>query len=246
MSKHVNGRIAAFSLVELLLVVAVITLLIAILLPVLGRARDGVYTDVCQNNLRNIMQGCMQYAFEHGRILPSPNWGGYAVDTNGWTGGGWLYHNQTGGQITLNSQWNMDLLRTGNLFPYVGSTESYRCPQDKPPYVPLSGQLTSYNMNGSSISYGQKVTPFAIDNFSQQAVLFWEVDAENFTTGWWWDGGNYPWEGLSQSRHFEGGTIVNVDLSTDRWDHVDYYTEEARRPGRLWNVPTANGSSWPE
>jgi len=245
MKESYSRQKTAFTLIEMLVVVAIISLLISILLPTLSKARDGVETDVCMNNLRNIMQGCTGYAVTHAGRLPSPNWGGYAQDVNGWTGGGWLYHNKTGGPLNNNSRWNTDLLRGGNTFPFVGSVESYRCPKDKAPYVPLSGQLTSYNMNGSSIAFGSKTVPFLINSFAPKSILFWEVDAENFNTGWWWDGGNFPWEGLSQTRHYEGGTVVNVDMSVERWNHVEYYAEEVLHPGRLWNVPSPNGQSWP-
>ena len=44
----------AFTIVELLVVVAIISLLIAILLPALGRARDAALITQSQGNLRNM------------------------------------------------------------------------------------------------------------------------------------------------------------------------------------------------
>ncbi len=57
-------RSGAFTLVELLVVVAIIALLIAILLPALGRARDVAKMTVCMSTMKQIMLGNITYASE--------------------------------------------------------------------------------------------------------------------------------------------------------------------------------------
>jgi prepilin-type processing-associated H-X9-DG protein/prepilin-type N-terminal cleavage/methylation domain-containing protein len=52
----------AFTLVELLVVIAIIALLIAILLPALARARDSARATVCASNLRQLMTAALAYA----------------------------------------------------------------------------------------------------------------------------------------------------------------------------------------
>jgi len=60
----------AFTLVELLIVVAVIALLTAILLPALGATRLAARLAACASNLRQIGIGIHGYAGEHGGFVP--------------------------------------------------------------------------------------------------------------------------------------------------------------------------------
>ncbi len=64
------SRRTAFTLVELLVVVAIIALLIALLLPALSKARSVTRSVVCQSRLRQIGLWGHTYASEWGGILP--------------------------------------------------------------------------------------------------------------------------------------------------------------------------------
>jgi len=65
-------EISAFTLVELLVVIAIIAILIAILLPALSKARDQANTVKCLANLRQIGQAAVMYAQDNkDRTLPA-------------------------------------------------------------------------------------------------------------------------------------------------------------------------------
>jgi prepilin-type N-terminal cleavage/methylation domain-containing protein len=67
------GR-TAFSLIELLVVVSIVTLLAALLLPGLARAKEYAYFTVCKSNLRQMGVGLVVYASDnHGRLAEGYN-----------------------------------------------------------------------------------------------------------------------------------------------------------------------------
>src|SRR5688572_11431146 len=65
-------RRRAFTLIELLVVVAIVAVLTAILLPVLGLARESARRVTCANNLRQLAAACTMYQNER-RAYPWPN-----------------------------------------------------------------------------------------------------------------------------------------------------------------------------
>lgn len=68
-----NTMLRAFSLIELLAAVAVIAILAAILIPVIGLARDSASQTRCLNNLRQFGIAAHNYALNHAGVLPPCN-----------------------------------------------------------------------------------------------------------------------------------------------------------------------------
>lgn len=70
-------RDAGFTLVELLVVVSIIALLVSILLPTLGKAKEQTKIVICLSNLKGLGAGFAQYAAENNDWYPpGSGWGG--------------------------------------------------------------------------------------------------------------------------------------------------------------------------
>lgn len=72
--KSARTRIGqGFTLIEVLVVVAIISLLAAILIPSLSRARERVKITACLSNLRTLGQAMVMYAYDTHDLLPNAN-----------------------------------------------------------------------------------------------------------------------------------------------------------------------------
>jgi len=75
-----NARRQGFTLVELLVVMAIIGLLMGMLLPAVNSARETARRGACSSNLRNVALACLQYESTN-KIYPL-NWGSSASQFN--------------------------------------------------------------------------------------------------------------------------------------------------------------------
>ena len=80
---HLPRRDRGFTLVELLVVIAIISLLIAMLLPALGKVRQATIKTTCATHIRQLSVGYASYAASNNDWLPQNNitYAGYGLST---------------------------------------------------------------------------------------------------------------------------------------------------------------------
>jgi type II secretory pathway pseudopilin PulG len=246
-------RAAAFSLVELLVVVGLVGVLVALLLPVLGRARAEANRVACMSNLRQLLQAQLMYSSESRSFLTYPNWGHDRQSADVWPVG-WLYAQ---GQLT--SPLAPADVKSGALFRYLTDARVYRCPLHRMDDASADGtdRLTSYIMNGAVCGYGTvghkaaqpvlwmpswKLTDWRSPS---EQILWWEAEEAGPGAGSidkggaaWNDGASYPRENFLSKRHGRGACVGHFDGSVGWMDRIDYVAELQRPgPNRLYCDP---------
>jgi prepilin-type N-terminal cleavage/methylation domain-containing protein/prepilin-type processing-associated H-X9-DG protein len=104
----VMQRRNGFTLIELLVVIAIIALLMAILMPVLGKAKEQARTMVCRSNLKQYGIGLRMYLDENDYFFPQ---------TDQWmksTTSGWVKEGE---------------IPDGQLWPYIKALDCHMCPR---------------------------------------------------------------------------------------------------------------------
>lgn len=115
-----------FTLLELLVVTAIIGVLLSLLLPVLASSRTKAQGLYCLKNLRQLQLGWAMYADEHQDRLPGVI-GGSSPGPGVWVSG-WLDFSSS--PDNTNTLYLTDR-RFSQLAPYDVSAGVYRCPSDR-------------------------------------------------------------------------------------------------------------------
>jgi prepilin-type processing-associated H-X9-DG protein/prepilin-type N-terminal cleavage/methylation domain-containing protein len=130
---------AAFSLVELLVVIAVIGILASLMLPAFSKCRAGAQRAECVSNLRQLGLASQMYWDDH----EGAAWAYRAGSTNGgdlyWFG--WLQRGAEG-ERTIDH-------RQGVLYPYLGGRGVESCPS-----LRTSGTGFKFKATGAAYGYG--------------------------------------------------------------------------------------------
>lgn len=230
----------AFSLVELLVVIAVIGILAALLLPVFGKAKIKSVEAVDMGNLRQQALAVHLYATDNNDLTPWPNWLDGDVYSNGVARPGWLY---TINPLAFNTQDKFKI-QTGIFWSTLHDERVYMCPLDVTNtalFKQRDQQLSSYGMNGGVSGYDLKLsTCVRLSSLAPNAVAFWEADEKvpyNFN-----DGANDPSSDVS-TRHIEGAVCSAFDGSAAFIKFTTWTNEAASTTrNRLWCYPyTADG-----
>lgn len=113
-----------FTMIEVLVVVAVIAVLASILLPTLTKARDRAQGIICLNNTRQLYLGWRMYANENDDrlIYNLAMSGSFRTNIN------WVNNVMTWDLSPDNT--NLLTITEAALYPYINSAAIYRCPSD--------------------------------------------------------------------------------------------------------------------
>jgi prepilin-type N-terminal cleavage/methylation domain-containing protein/prepilin-type processing-associated H-X9-DG protein len=208
---------AAFTLVELLVVIGIILILASILLPVFAQAREKARQTVCVSNLRQLALAISMYTMDYNDRLPAVT-GGVAGQN---VIGGWIFFSQFGGPFDVTK---------GTIYPYVVDRRIYVCPDDS------IGQANglSYAVNDcvenvpspfEGIDSGKQLSEFSQP--SSLMLMSEESTAADPAGGSTNDGGLSHVYDYMSSRHSGGMEVLFVD------NHVHWYSLAAAIGERL-------------
>ena len=120
----------AFTLLELLIVIAIMAILAALLLPALNGARERGRGTYCLNNMRELGLGLQIYADDHDDALPY-NMGADGIHKTVAAGEYLNWANDVMSWELDSENTNTVLLAIGGLGPYVGGVPKvFKCPSD--------------------------------------------------------------------------------------------------------------------
>ncbi len=146
--------VAAFTLVELLVVITIIGILVSLLLPAVQSAREQARQTTCKNNLKQLALGCTTHLSTYG-FFPGGGWG--------W---GWIGDPMHGSGVTQPGGWIY------NILPYIEqqNVHDMQLGQTGAALATAAGQMLS--------------TPIAVINCPSrrplQAYLTWLTAGNNF------------------------------------------------------------------
>ena len=223
---------SAFTLIELLVVVSIIALLIAILLPSLGRAREAARAVVCQSNLRQFSLAFVMYYGDANQWVAPSNAVQVGTQSTSFASGWYSLHSS-----------------------YVSSKKLYLCPSNDQPMVPPSpawdpayrmsyGYPDFFGYSGSSPTWHEQTSsnykkateivhtskcPVLVDQFTTFPPCFVNVNANYamaMQLGNWGlstiGGLDGPYStGWADFRHSERANIVMFDGHAESFDYFN-------------------------
>jgi prepilin-type N-terminal cleavage/methylation domain-containing protein/prepilin-type processing-associated H-X9-DG protein len=228
MRKYFYCSSKGFTLIEILVVVAIISLLAAILFPVFARARENARRASCLSNLKQLSLAITMYTQDYDEFYPI----GYkygATDVGG-------------------AYWDRDIL------PYIKNSQIFECPgADDTSGIDVTVR-TSFENN---VRYGMNLDSFGIDavcasaandaSIVRPAELLMLIDTAQYPN----DDNSQPavsgWEPFevertsvnTAARHFGGADIAFADGHV-KWETMYFYhprpgeSADSLRMQQLW------------
>jgi prepilin-type N-terminal cleavage/methylation domain-containing protein len=226
-----------FTLLELLVVMAIIGILAALLLPALNRSKASALRIQCLGQTRQLALAMPMYAQDNRDVMPWPNWGTRFQ--------GWLY-TPTNGQPPKPSNPAQAVYLGGLLWPYLRTVQVYWCPSDHtntPYFLRRPQQLSSYVINGAIMGY-YRIPPASrahkLGAMNPSAYATWEPSDQPpyDATLVFNDGASYPLEEEGPSRrHVSGCNVSAFDGHAQLLKFSAFQQEQLNTPGLLWCDP---------
>jgi prepilin-type N-terminal cleavage/methylation domain-containing protein/prepilin-type processing-associated H-X9-DG protein len=140
-SKHEQVQATAFTLIELMVVVAIIAILASLVLPALSTAKQRAWMVSCNSNLHQIGLGMRMFADENSEYYPESGGGDLAWGSTDPTTGkaGWMQQ----------------------IFPFTQTTNVYHCPGNV--QLPPDQQGPFNYFNGCNAAYVENGTYAAVN-----------------------------------------------------------------------------------
>jgi len=228
----IKNNSSAFSLVELLLVISILTVLVSLLMPSLNGMRERVKSSVCVSNLRQIGMGLMAYSGDYNGYFPpastSDPLGTSFPQKETWGYFAWSYFGLGDPKVTFIKKVN-DLrydIKPG------AKPNIFVCPKTRSKLVHVAGANTwgshCYAMTSESGKVGGSslfpINRAWVRNQSQAALI---VENASLTTNC---GGFFNYYGLVP--HGQGMNVLFYDA------HVEWVAENnipITKKNKFWN-----------
>ncbi len=158
--RAMKKKTAAFSLIELLIVIAIIGILAGLVVVSISSIRNSAREKHCTNNLKQLLDGALAYAMDNNQEMP------YAQSYERYDENTGVYYHYYGWCTWVNDKLDFDKMEElwqkdsktshspdlyddrgmgaaarfaveyGTLFPYIGDFSTYACPVIQHAYVP--------------------------------------------------------------------------------------------------------------
>jgi prepilin-type N-terminal cleavage/methylation domain-containing protein/prepilin-type processing-associated H-X9-DG protein len=218
------SRHFGFTLIELVVVIAIIALLGSLLLPALSQAKQQTKSTVCLSNLRQLQIAYLIYAHNNDdALLPNYSRNINLIQQN--VAPSWVLGNAKQDRSTTN-------IEAGLLFPEIGSAGVYYCPSDsssRPPPLPhrirsyaLSGWASASAVEGKGEKFSGDTRKMAELNSRPLAKIFAFIDEHADSI----DDGVFAvnrrvmgmeWKDLPADRHTRGCNLSFLDGNVEHW-----------------------------
>ncbi len=210
---------AAFTLVELLIVIAIVGILAGLLLPALNRAKEKAKRTACASNLKQVNLATHLYADDNGESLPVlPNPNPYP------NGVGAYYKQLVKGYL-------------GQTGPASPNEKVFVCPVDRTIYTQASHAFTSYTFNGYEVGPNAmpRITGQKLSNIEKpvKAVLVGEFPG--FWGGSWHPLVNGLYPDAANVMSFVDGDVRPVKI---------YWNGDPNAPPCNYEPPTSYDYNW--